>query len=121
MEKKDLNSLGSIIVILAAGAGIGYAGSSGGTKVFGNFPLFAFNIMIAFIIQWVMFIHAYVNETEKYYDLTGSITYITITILSVTLSPNIDTRSLILMSLVLIWAFRLGSYLFRRILRSGKD
>ena len=33
-------------------------------------------VMIIFVIHWVMFIPSYVFQTEKFYDLTGSITYL---------------------------------------------
>ena len=33
-------------------------------------------ILYAFIIQWVLYIPAYLFQTEKFYDLSGSITYI---------------------------------------------
>ena len=32
-------------------------------------------VCLAFIIQWAMFIPAYIFQTEKFYDLTGSFTY----------------------------------------------
>ena len=35
-------------------------------------------ICLAFIIQWVMFIPAYIFQTEKFYDLTGSLTYLSV-------------------------------------------
>ena len=34
-------------------------------------------VILAFCIQWVLFIPAYVFQTEKFYDLSGSITYVT--------------------------------------------
>jgi steroid 5-alpha reductase family enzyme len=37
------------------------------------------------------------------------------------LSPEVDGRSLLLLALVVIWAARLGTFLFRRIRKAGKD
>jgi steroid 5-alpha reductase family enzyme len=37
------------------------------------------------------------------------------------LSPGTDVRSILLFILVVIWAGRLGTFLFRRILKAGKD
>ena len=73
------------------------------------------------MIQWLVFIPAYLLQTEKYFDLTGSLTYISITLLAVFLSPVVDGRSLLLLALVVIWAARLGTFLFRRIHSAGKD
>ena len=33
-------------------------------------------VILAFVIQWVAYIPAYVFQTEKFYDLTGSLTYL---------------------------------------------
>ena len=77
-------------------------------------------------IQWVVCtFHAFPFQTEKYYDLTGSITYTTLTIFSIGLgasrSGKVHARQIIASSLVIIWAARLGSFLYARIKRDGKD
>jgi steroid 5-alpha reductase family enzyme len=64
---------------------------------------------------------AYLLQTERFYDLTGSLTYITVTLLGVLLSPLRDMRSYLLLGLVVIWAARLGTFLVRRIRKAGKD
>ena len=43
------------------------------------------------------------------------------TILAVLLSQVVDGRSILLLALVVIWAARLGTFLFRRIHKAGKD
>ena len=35
-------------------------------------------VMLAFLIQWIAYIPAYVFQTEKFYDLTGSLSYLTV-------------------------------------------
>ena len=40
-------------------------------------------VVLAFIIQWVCFIPAYLLQTEKFYDLTGSLTYLSLVLFSV--------------------------------------
>jgi steroid 5-alpha reductase family enzyme len=120
MEKADRNALIAFPIIVLAAVGVAWAGSQGGASVWG-IPLFALAVGIIFIIQWVGFIGAYLLQTEKFYDLTGSITYIAVTIMAVLLGPAIDGRSILLLVLVVIWAGRLGTYLFRRVLKVGKD
>jgi steroid 5-alpha reductase family enzyme len=78
-------------------------------------------VAVVFVIQWVGFIAAYLLQTEMFYDLTGSITYISVAIMAVVLSSEVDGRSILLLILVVIWACRLGTFLFRRILKAGKD
>ncbi|MFX1508247.1 MAG: DUF1295 domain-containing protein [Promethearchaeota archaeon] len=121
MNKKDIQFLVAIIIILFIAVFLGFAGSQGGVTILGGIPIFALCVFLAFVIQWIAFIPAYIKKTEKFFDLTGSLTYITVILLAVALSPETDIRSLLLMSLVSIWALRLGIFLFRRIMREGED
>jgi steroid 5-alpha reductase family enzyme len=120
MNNEDQRSIVVFPLVLLVAAGLALAGSQGGTVVF-SIPLFAFCMALAFIIQWVAFIPAFINQTEIFFDLTGSITYITVITVAVLLSPQADARSYLLLALVVVWAVRLGSFLFRRIQRTGSD
>jgi steroid 5-alpha reductase family enzyme len=120
MSKSDRTALIALPFILLIGFAVGLAGSQGGASAFGV-PVFAFAVGLAFAIQWVVFVPSYVLQSERFYDLTGSFTYISVTIVAVLLGPVVDGRSILLMALVLVWAIRLGSYLFTRILKAGKD
>ncbi|MFK7803615.1 MAG: DUF1295 domain-containing protein [Anaerolineae bacterium] len=120
MNEREKKALIAIPIIILIGAGLAFAGSQGGLTV-GRFPLYALCIAIAFIINWIVFIHAYSNRTEKYFDLTGGITYLTVTVLAVVLSGSTDPRSLILAVIISVWALRLSTFLFRRIQADGHD
>ena len=120
MTKAERTALISLPLVILIGAGVAWAGSQGSAEV-GGLPLFAICVATAFLVQWLVFIPAYLRQTEKFFDLTGSLTYISVTILAVVLSPVRDGRSLILLAMVLIWAIRLGTFLFRRIQKEGKD
>lgn len=120
MKKTDRNALIALLIVILIGLGVAFAGNQGGASAFG-IPIFAFSVGLVFLIQWLAFIAAYLLQTEKFYDLTGSITYISVTILAVLLSPVVDGRSILLLVLVVIWAGRLGTFLFRRIQKAGKD
>jgi len=120
MKKSDRNALVAFPLVVLVGLGVAFAGSQGGGSAFG-IPIFAFCVALVFLIQWLGFIAAYLLQTEKFYDLTGSFTYISVTILAVLLSPVVDGRSILLLILVVIWAGRLGTFLFRRIQKAGKD
>lgn len=109
------------LVIISLATGVVFAGSQNGEIIFDRIPLFAVGIGLAFVINWIAFIPAFILQTEKFFDLTGSITYISVTLISLLLSPIWDARTLIVVGLVFIWALRLGSFLFKRILRDGKD
>jgi steroid 5-alpha reductase family enzyme len=120
MSKNDRNALVVFPILIIIGFLVALAGSQGGSKV-GNIPLFALSVGLAFLIQWLAFIPAFRFQTEKFFDLTGSITYITVISIAALLSAGLDTRSILLWALVLIWAARLGTFLFRRIRKAGKD
>jgi steroid 5-alpha reductase family enzyme len=120
MKKADRNALVALPIIILIGLGIALAGSQGGASIFG-IPLFAFSVGLAFVIQWLVFIPAYLQQSEKFFDITGSLTYMSVTIIALLLSPQIDGRSLLLAALVVIWAARLGAFLFRRVHKVGKD
>jgi steroid 5-alpha reductase family enzyme len=120
METADRNALIAVPIVILAALGVALAGSQGGASVLGV-PIFALAVAVVFVIQWAGFIAAYLLRTEMFYDLTGSITYISIQIMVVLLSPVVDGRSILLLILVVIWAGRLGTFLFRRILKAGKD
>ncbi len=120
MQRSDRNALVVFPVVVAIGVGIAAAGSQGGSTV-GGVPVFALAVAIAFVIQWLAFVPAFLLQDERFYDLTGSLTYISVTIMAVALSADVDARSILLLVLVLVWAGRLGPFLFRRIRRAGKD
>lgn len=120
MNESERKALAAIPVVVLLGAGLAWAGSQDGATA-GGIPVFALAVAAAFIIQWLAFIPAYLRQTERFYDLTGSLTYIAVTLLLVLLTPGIDARGFLLALLVLVWAARLGSFLFRRISKAGKD
>ena len=120
MKNENIRSLLGILLIVIIGAGVALAGSQNGFRM-GDVPIYALGVGLAFVIQWLVFIHAYLNQTEKFFDLTGSLTYITVTILALLLSPVKDARSMLLAGLVLVWATRLGLFLFQRIKAAGED
>lgn len=120
MKATERNALIAILVSVVLGLLVALAGSQGGAGV-GGIPLFALSVGAAFLLQWLAFLPAYVRQTERFFDLTGSITYLAGFTLAILLSPNPDARALLLFALVGIWAIRLGGFLFRRISRVGAD
>jgi steroid 5-alpha reductase family enzyme len=120
MKTTDRNALIAFPILILIGLLVALAGSQGGTSIVGV-PLFALSVGLAFLIQWLVFIPAYLLQTEKFFDLTGSITYISVITLAFIFSKAFDGRSILLWALVIIWAIRLGTFLFGRIKKAGKD
>jgi len=120
MKTTDRNSLIAFPILILIGYLVALAGSQGGTSIAGV-PLFALSVGLVFLIQWIVFIPAYLFQTEKFFDLTGSITYISVVTIAFVFSKAMDVRTILLSALVVIWAIRLGTFLFRRIQKAGKD
>lgn len=113
-------ALPGILAALLVAILVGWAGSQHGVSV-GGWPVFALCGVFAFLVQWLVFIHAWSNHTERFFDLTGSLTYIVMVVAAVLLSSTSDLRGLLLAGLIIIWAGRLGPFLFQRIKRAGDD
>jgi steroid 5-alpha reductase family enzyme len=82
-------------------------------------------VVLAFLIQWIAFIPAYVFQTEKFYDLTGSLTYLSVVWYSLNLASdgftNVNAANITVVVAISLWAVRLGSFLFMRIHKDGED
>ena len=64
-------------------------------------------LILIYAIQLVVFLISYALKTEHYYDLTGGITYISVVLYTVyqkNLMGQLDLRSIVLGSLILICA-----------------
>ena len=116
ISKSALGIVASLIIavlILTAG--------SQGSVSFGGYPLFALCGSIGFALHWALFIPSYAFKTEHYFDLTGSLSYITTVAAAIVFNPSLDLRDLIICAMITVWALRLGSFLFWRIKKDGQD
>jgi len=97
-----------------------------GTIAEGGLSLIMIVMFLSFFIHWVMFIPSYLFQTEKFYDLTGTLTYITllslvIYIKQLAVHSVLDLRTILIFSCIMIWTVRLGGFLFWRVLKDGED
>jgi steroid 5-alpha reductase family enzyme len=109
----------TIPVGIALGAGVTWAGGQSPTA--GDVPVFTLCGVMAFAINWLAFVPAYLGRTERFYDLTASVTYLGVVATALLYSGATDPRAILLGVLVTVWAIRLGTFLFARILREGND
>lgn len=108
------------IIVWVLAIGLGWALSAQAGTVAGINSV-ALIIGAAFLIQWLVFIPSYVWQTERFFDLTGSLTYIAVAVGALMLLDNPAPVQWLVAALVVIWALRLGSFLFMRIMQDGKD
>ena len=74
-----------------------------------------------FGIQWSLWVVASIYQTEKFYDLAGSSTFIFLTLQSLRWQRKVNLRQLVQSGCVTVWALRLGLFIFHRVIQSGKD
>jgi steroid 5-alpha reductase family enzyme len=120
LNRAERQSALAIPVILAVGSAIAWAGAQGGAVVH-EVPVFVLCGLAALTINWAAFVHAYLAQTERYFDLTGSVTYMALALAALSFSGEPDPRSLLIGALVVLWAVRLGTFLFSRIRADGSD
>tara|TARA_Y100001980_G_C14554980_1_gene342569 strand:- start:4917 stop:5915 length:999 start_codon:yes stop_codon:yes gene_type:complete len=87
-------------------------------------PAVYFCAFLALGIQWLAWIPASIMKTERFYDLTGGLTYLIILGFSLWIGSsgsNLGTREILVTALVSIWSLRLSSFLYLRIHKRGKD
>ena len=110
----------SVCIITLLGAALALAGGSGGL-VRADVSVFMWCGVLAFGLNWLVYVPSALARTEHYYDLTGGLTYLSVTGLAVVLSQPLDLRSTLVVGMVSIWAIRLAGFLFVRVKRVGKD
>ena len=117
---RQINNVIAITAFLICIGLINFAGQNIDIEIRG-INAFTFILIVAVLLQIIFFIPSFLLKTEKYYDLVGSLTYITTVSLayfSVEYKTMIDS---IIYFYVMVWALRLGIYLFRRVRNDGKD
>lgn len=108
------------VVIVATLLGVGFAWGAGSNGVqLGGLSVFAICAALAFAINWIAFVPAAIAQTEKYYDLVGAATYISMLAAACALSAPLDMRAWVVAAMVAIWSLRLGTFLFNRIHGAG--
>ncbi len=120
MTKEERVAIVSIPVVLVVGALVGWAGSEAGREIL-TIPAFGFLYALAFVMQWLAFIPSYLFHDERFFDITGSLTYVSVVAIAVGCSRPMDLRTGLLLGLIVIWAARLGIFLLQRVRRAGKD
>lgn len=109
----------TIVVVLALAAGLAAAGGSAGGTL-GGIPLFVLAVVAAFAIQIVAYIPAVLLRTEKFFDLTGGLTFALVAVALLVASPA-GVRGWVLAAMIVIWGVRLSAFLFIRVRAQGSD
>lgn len=104
------------ITLLAA-----WAGAQGTVKSAGGWPLLVLCAGLAMAVQWLVFLPAYALQTEKFFDLAGSLTYLALLYVAGHYSGPLELADKLLLAMCAAWALRLGTFLAWRIHQDGQD
>ncbi len=118
------NSKSRALVVVSVSVLLTYAivsATRNGSVELAHMSVISLCAVVAFAVQWLVFIPSYVYQTERFYDLTGSVTFVCLSIIALIAAKPISLYEGLLACMIIIWACRLGSYLFLRILKDGKD
>ena len=113
------SAIAVIVGCVLLGAAVAVAGSVGGERL-GGWPVFALCAALAFVVNWVAWVPASLLRTERFYDLTGTVSYLAVIVLA-WVGGSQSTTSALLAVLVAVWALRLGTFLVLRIRADGHD
>tara|TARA_Y100001970_G_scaffold288029_1_gene414161 strand:+ start:3959 stop:4834 length:876 start_codon:yes stop_codon:yes gene_type:complete len=104
---------------------IAYLISDSSLKLNDTIPVIHYCISLSFLIHWFIFIPSFMKKTEKFYDFTGMIAYLSIIGFALyqkqQILGKIDFDSLLIAMLISIWTIRLGLFLFYRVFKVGED
>ena len=120
-----ISLLGSAVSIIL-GFLVAYIVGQNSVDFFG-FPLLIFCFLYSYIVHWIFFIHAYIFQTEHYFDATGSFTYISLSIILIFNSifnssfEGLNPYTYLIGIMVILWSLRLGMFLFKRVKDVGQD
>jgi len=120
-----ISIIGSAVSIIL-GFLVAYIVGQNSVDFFG-FPMLIFCFLYSYIVHWIFFIHAYIFQTEHYFDATGSFTYISLSvilILNSIFSPSFESLNpytYLIGIMVILWSLRLGMFLFKRVKDVGQD
>ena len=121
MKSSQFKAVFVIVVAIGIAGLAAWAGAQGTVKSTGGWPLLVLCAGLALGVQWLAFIPAYFLKTEKFYDLTGCLTYLALLYAAGRYSGRMDLADKLLLAMCAAWALRLGTFLAWRIHQDGQD
>ena len=121
---QDLRLTTIVVTSVLIIAGLIVSAVDNNSITFSGYSAVLYCAVICIGVQWLAWIPASMAKTERFYDLTGGLTYVAVVAFSLWAGSQSEApslRELIVSLLVVIWALRLSSFLYLRIHRTGKD
>jgi len=118
--KRSFSSLATVLVTTIICLTFAWFAGANQNSFAGHSVLFIC-ALISIAVNWLAFLPCAIAQTEKFYDLIGSITYLALMGAACWIAAPLDAKAIVAALMVTVWALRLGSFLFARIGRDGKD
>ncbi len=110
-----------ILLGLALAVAIALSGASGAWTQYDTPPILV-AAAVAILVQWAAFVFAWRRQSEHFFDLTGSATFISVVLIAAFLSrAALGPLDIALGAAVIAWALRLGAFLVSRVRSVGSD
>lgn len=112
------------VAAIAAAVGLVFAWFAGtGSVRIAGLPAVFLCACLALAVNWLAFIPAAAFQSDRLYDTTGALTYLTVITLACTAAYSVhgalNPRAMAVAGMVAVWTVRLGSFLFQRIHAAG--
>lgn len=113
-----------LVALVAVGVAAALAVATGSTvATVAGMPVTVWAVVVAFGLNAAAFVPAAALRTERFYDATGTVTFLAVVALAWigARAAGGEGARLVPPLLVALWAVRLGAFLIRRIRRAGSD
>jgi len=119
-----IKELSAIVACILTAYFVAIAATVEGLLLFGA-PIILLCAVVSFVAHWIIAVPSVLISSEKYFDLTGMIAtlFVVFTAMFALLNSGQQgsIRSTIVAIFVSIWTLRLGTFLYKRIIKSGED
>ena len=123
--KENIKDIGAIIACIWIAYFVAIAASVGEMPFLWRLPVVLLCAGVSFAVHWAIAIPSLITSSEKYFDFTGMLaTLLVVSAAMIALfssAQQISIRSIVVAAFVSIWTLRLGTFLYKRIVKTGED
>lgn len=113
-----VRGLSVVLLVTIIGLGFAYLAGSNSSNVWG-YQAVMVCAAIAFAVNWLAFIPSAAAQSDKFYDTTGALTYLSVMSVAAYTAWPLSLPKAVIAGMVAIWTIRLGTFLFTRIHAAG--
>lgn len=119
-----IRDFGAIALCILTACLVAIAASVDGVFLSG-IPIILLCAIVSFATHWTIAVPSLITSSEKYFDFTGMVATLLVVLTSMfaLLSSGAEAsiRSVFVASFVSVWTLRLGTFLYKRIVKAGED